>query len=97
MFSGGFTASAASAVAAPELSETRVRDLLGALEGKGLIVPVPAHGEKRWTFLQTVAEYAAEQLTRAGEREQIADRHLAHLSCAYAARADTAAGRGGRA
>ena len=70
MFSGGFTASAASAVAAPELSETRVRDLLGALEGKGLIVPVPTHGEQRWTFLQTVAEYAAEQLARAGEREQ---------------------------
>ncbi len=88
VFSGGFTASAASAVAAPELSETRVRDLLGALEGKGLIVPVPTHGEKRWTFLQTVAEYAAEQLARAGELERIADRHLAHF-LAYAAHADT--------
>jgi predicted ATPase/DNA-binding CsgD family transcriptional regulator len=89
VFSGGFTASAARAVAAHELSETRVRDLLGALEGKGLIMPaMPAHGQKRWTFLQTVAEYAAEQLARTGERAQIADRHLAHF-LAYAAHADT--------
>jgi predicted ATPase/DNA-binding CsgD family transcriptional regulator len=88
VFSGGFTASAARAVAAPELSVTRVRDLLGALDGKGLIMPVPTHGEKRWAFLQTVGEYAAEQLTRAGEREQIVDRHLAHF-LVYAAHADT--------
>ncbi len=89
VFSGGFTAVAASAVAAPELSETRVRDRLNALESKGLIVPVvPAHRQERWAFLQTVAEYAAAQLTRAGEREQIADRHLAHF-LAYAAHADT--------
>ena len=87
VFSGGFTASAASAVATPELIQTRVRDLLGVLEGKGLIMPVPTHGEQRWAFLQTVGEYAAEQLTRAGEREQIAERHLAHF-LAYAAHAD---------
>ena len=89
VFSGGFTAAAARAVGAPELSETRVRDLLGVLEGKGLIMPaVPVHEQKRWTFLQTVAEYAAAQLTRAGEREQIAERHLVHFR-AYAAQADT--------
>jgi len=89
VFSGGFTPSATRAVAAPELSETRVRALLGALEEKGLIVPVlPRHGETRWTFLQTVGEYAAEQLTRAGEREQIMERHLAHF-LTYAVHADT--------
>ncbi len=94
VFRGGFTASAASAVAAPELSERRVRELLEALAGKGLImpvpvpVPVPAHGLERWAFLQTVAEYATDQLAREGEQEQIADRHLAHF-LAYAAHAGT--------
>ncbi|MGO9247157.1 MAG: helix-turn-helix transcriptional regulator [Solirubrobacteraceae bacterium] len=88
VFSGGFTAGAAGAVAAPEPSETRVRELLEALEGKGLIVPVvSAHERERWTLLQTVAEYAAEQLTRAGEWEQIADRHLAWFR-SYAASAN---------
>ena len=88
VFYGGFTASAARAIAAPELSETRVRELLGALEEKGLIVPVvPPHGQQRWRFLQTVAEYAAEQLAQEGEGEEVADRHLAHF-LTYAARAD---------
>ena len=88
VFSGGFTASAVRAAGAPELSVTRVRELLEALGAKGLIVPVPTHGEKRWTLLQTVGEYAAEQLASAGEWEEIAERHLAHF-VAYAAHADT--------
>jgi predicted ATPase/DNA-binding CsgD family transcriptional regulator len=88
VFSGGFTARAARAVAIPELSDTRVRDLLDALEGKGLIVPVLAHEQERWTFLRTIDEYAAEQLARTGEREEVAERHLAHF-LAYAAHADT--------
>jgi predicted ATPase/DNA-binding CsgD family transcriptional regulator len=88
VFSGGFTVSAARAVAAPERSETSVRDNLVALAAQGLIAPVPACGEERWTFLQTIGEYATEQLTRAGEREQIADRHLACF-LAYAAHANS--------
>ncbi len=88
VFSAGFTARAARAVAAPELSETRVRDRLDALEGKGLIMPVLADGQERWTFLLTIGEYAAEQLARAGEWEETAKRHLAHF-LTYATRADT--------
>ena len=89
VFSGGFTASAAHAVAAPGLSQTRVRELVEALAGKGLIVPVVStHGQERWTLLQTVAEYATEQLVRAGEWGEIADRHLSYF-LAYAAHTDT--------
>lgn len=88
VFSGGFTVAAARAVAAPAESKGHVRGLLVGLEAKGLIMPMPAGGQERWAFLQTVAEYAAEQLTQSGERDQIADRHLAHF-LAYAAHADT--------
>lgn len=87
-FSGGFTAAAARAVGAPDTSPARVRDVLDSLEVKGLTVPVPAHEDDRWTLLQTVGEYAAEQLAQQGEREEIADRHCAWFR-AYAARADT--------
>ena len=86
-FSGGFTQSAAHAVATPDAGEARVRDLLDALEAKGLVVPVPAKGEPRWTLLHTVGEYATEQLEVEGEQEQIADRHLAWFR-ACAAQAD---------
>ncbi len=47
----------------------------------------PGHEPERWTILQTVAEYAAGQLTQAGEHEASADRHLAWFS-AWAAQAD---------
>jgi predicted ATPase/DNA-binding CsgD family transcriptional regulator len=95
IFSGGFTGAAAHAVAFPETSEADVRDQLGVLEAKGLLVPGVVGGrkgaagaEKRWAFLQTVGEYAAEQLASTGECERIADRHLAWFE-AYAARAGT--------
>lgn len=87
-FSGGFTVAAAHAVTAPEESETHVAGLLQALEAKGLIMPLPAKGNERWTLLQTVGEYAAEQLAAEGEREEIAERHLAWFH-AYASQADT--------
>lgn len=70
------------------LATSREPLAMETLAGKGLIMPVPAHGHERWAFLQTVAEYAAEQLARAGEWEEIAERHLAHF-LAYSAHADT--------
>lgn len=86
-FSGGFTADAARSVAASGQSVKHVRDLLHALERKGLLVPAPAGAPERWRLLSTVAEYAGEQLTRAGERDELADRHLAWFA-AWAAHAD---------
>ncbi|MGH2852593.1 MAG: ATP-binding protein [Solirubrobacteraceae bacterium] len=87
-FCGGFTAPAARAVAAPETSPERVQRMLDALEAKGLIVPMRAGRERRWTFLETVGEYAAAQLAAAGESEPIADLHLRWFR-GYAARADS--------
>jgi predicted ATPase/DNA-binding CsgD family transcriptional regulator len=86
-FAGGFTAAAARAVAMPAASETDVRAVLETLEAKGLIVPMAAKGRPRWAFLQTVAEYAAEQLAMHDDVEQLRARHLDWF-LAYAAAAD---------
>jgi predicted ATPase/DNA-binding CsgD family transcriptional regulator len=76
-FTGGFTATSARAVALPEESEEETLRLLRALATKGLLDPLEARNEERWTLLRTVGEYAAEQLALAGEQRQAADRHLA--------------------
>jgi predicted ATPase/DNA-binding CsgD family transcriptional regulator len=77
-FGGGWDTAAARAVALPGASETEVSGLLLGLEEKGLIVPVPAERQTRWSFLETVADYAAEQLAPdAEEQETVRDRQLA--------------------
>jgi predicted ATPase/DNA-binding CsgD family transcriptional regulator len=86
-FAGGFTAMSARAVAMPEASETDVRAVLETFEAKGLIVPMAAKGRPRWAFLQTVAEYAAEQLELDDDIEQLRSRHLDWF-LGYAAAAD---------
>jgi predicted ATPase/DNA-binding CsgD family transcriptional regulator len=76
-FAGGWDAAAARAVALPDASETEVSGLLSALEAKGLIVPVAAGGQGRWSSLQTVSDYAAQQLALDCEEEQcVHDRHM---------------------
>ena len=86
-FSGGFTADAAQAIAAPGESVTHVHDRLRALEAKGLLVGAPAGSPERWRLLSTVAEYAEERLTNAGEFDELAHRHLAWFK-AWATHAD---------
>ena len=86
-FAGGWTATAARAVALPEVSDTRVRALLGGLEAKGLIVGLPTLGEERWSFLQTVAAYETEQLSLDADEADVFDRHLAWF-VSWAAEAD---------
>jgi predicted ATPase/DNA-binding CsgD family transcriptional regulator len=87
VFAGGWTAEAARAIALPDASETYVRGLLNALEAKGLIVAIATGGRERWSFLQTVAEYAAGHLALDPDIEQVRDRHVSWF-CAYAAEVD---------
>ncbi|MCW3019367.1 MAG: putative HTH-type transcriptional regulator, partial [Solirubrobacterales bacterium] len=87
IFSGGWEAAAARTVALPEASQTHVRELLGGLAAKGLIVETPAAGAQRWSLLRTVGEYAAEQLALRGEPEELRARHL-EWACAFACEAD---------
>ncbi|WP_328401329.1 winged helix-turn-helix domain-containing protein [Streptomyces sp. NBC_00390] len=56
-----------------------VADALGALIDKSLVVAVPAPGgQTRYRLLETVAEYAAERLDEARERDAVERLHLAH-------------------
>lgn len=87
VFAGGWTAEAAHAVALPDASEAYVRGLLDALAAKGLTVLSAAGGRERWSFLQTVAEYAAGHLELDPDAQEVRDRHLAWF-CAYADEAD---------
>jgi predicted ATPase/DNA-binding CsgD family transcriptional regulator len=87
VFSGEFNTAAAHGIAAPGERVTHVHDLLQTLERKGLLVPTPDDAPQRWRLLSTVAEYAGEELARAGERDELADRHLSWLK-AWAAQAD---------
>jgi predicted ATPase/DNA-binding CsgD family transcriptional regulator/tetratricopeptide (TPR) repeat protein len=87
-FGGGWDTAGARAVALSTASETEVGGWLLGLEEKGLIVRVPAGGPTRWSFLETVADYAAEQLALdAEEQEAVRDRQLAWFH-AFAADSD---------
>jgi len=74
-FVGGFDADAAIAVA----QDTGI-DQLGSLVDKSLIV-VSAEPTKRtrYRMLETVREFALEQLAAAGELETVRDHHLEHF------------------
>jgi len=79
VFSGGFTLDAAQAVAATDISD----DALGVITGlvnKSLLRPEPARtGEPRFGMLETLREYAWEQLTTLGDADATRDRQLAYF------------------
>jgi predicted ATPase/DNA-binding winged helix-turn-helix (wHTH) protein len=80
LFSGGFTASSAQQLAGDAtLDEWAVLDGLGALVEKSLVVAPGGAGNKptepRFSLLETVRDYAREQLRAAGEGEALARRH----------------------
>jgi non-specific serine/threonine protein kinase len=79
VFSGGFTLDAAQAAAATHGPD----DALGMITGlvnKSLLRHEPSRtGEARFGMLETVREYAWEQLTAPGEADATRDRHLAYF------------------
>ncbi|MFD7263252.1 BTAD domain-containing putative transcriptional regulator [Streptomyces sp. NPDC059874] len=79
VFAGGCDLDAAEAVCADPSYD--VADVLGSLVDKSLVVaaPGPDGSAMRYRLLETVGEYAAEQLTAAGgDREATERRHLVH-------------------
>jgi tetratricopeptide (TPR) repeat protein len=75
-FAGGCTLAAAEAVVADELvAELDVLDLLSRLVDKSLLVADQAAEEARFGMLETVRQYAREQLLHAGEAETVLRRH----------------------
>jgi predicted ATPase/DNA-binding XRE family transcriptional regulator len=77
VFAGGFTLAAAEAVADPAMSAT-VFDGVAALVEQSLLQPsAGTETEPRYQLLETVREYGLEQLTAAGETDEVRQRHAA--------------------
>ena len=79
VFAGGWTLSAAEAVCHDDrLGEAEVVDLLGELVAKSLVVFSfdEQQGESRYRLLETLREFALEQLQESGEEEPNRRRHL---------------------
>jgi predicted ATPase/DNA-binding CsgD family transcriptional regulator len=78
VFTGGWTIEAAEAVSAPE--HTDVLDTLATLMDHSLVQRMATTtGEPRFTMLETIREFAREQLTGTGDRDAIEDRHRLHF------------------
>jgi tetratricopeptide (TPR) repeat protein len=77
VFRGGWTLEAAEAVCAGEgLAVDAVLDRLAGLVDQSLVVPSAANGaHSRFEMLETIREYAAEQLVAAGEAAAVRARH----------------------
>lgn len=77
VFNGGWTLSAATAVAGYGMDEFAVLDALTRLADKSLLVIDRESGpEARYTMLETVKHYAMERLVESGEETVIRDRYL---------------------
>lgn len=79
VFVEGFTLEAASAVA---MGEPRGNSLetISALVNKNLLQRAPTRtSEPRFGMLETIREYASEQLTMTGEADRTRDRHLEYF------------------
>ena len=76
VFAGGAALGEAEAVCGPaaELDE-EVFDGLAALVDQSLLRPVETTGEPRFQALQTIRDFAREQLDASGETDQIRERH----------------------
>ena len=94
VFHGGWTLEAAEAVAAgDDISAGDVLDLLGGLVNRSMVV-CDVGSPTRYRMLETLRQYAADELARSGEGEQAAARH-ARFFRAFADEAEVALrGRG---
>ena len=77
VFSGGWTFEAVAAVTPEEDDEFEVLDLLARLVDKSLVVVErDAQGAMRYRFLESVRQFALEQLDGSGEGVMLRERHL---------------------
>ncbi len=76
VFTGTFSLDACESVCTdPGEPPAAIVDRLTALVDKSLLVYDPGDAGTRYRFLETVREYAAEQLAAAGETDALRDRH----------------------
>ncbi|MGE5376309.1 MAG: adenylate/guanylate cyclase domain-containing protein [Bacteroidota bacterium] len=76
VFSGGWTMEAAEAVA----GDAEAFDGLAGLVNKSLVNVEEQHGGSRYSYLETVRQYALEKLVEAGEADETRSRHVNYMS-----------------
>jgi predicted ATPase/DNA-binding SARP family transcriptional activator len=87
VFHGGWTLAAAeSVVADATVPSADVVDIVGRLVDRSLVIVEPG-APSRYRMLETLREYAAEQLPARGRHEAVARRHAAYFTD-FVARAD---------
>jgi predicted ATPase len=80
IFSGGFTADAAEAVATDDaMTGTDAIDRLADLVGKSLVVADLSGARPRFRLLETTRVYALDMLREGAEHDRIARRHAEHF------------------
>jgi non-specific serine/threonine protein kinase len=88
VFRGGFDVASAAAVV-EDGDEDRALSGIESLLDKSLLRLVDGDGERRFTMLETVREFAKEQLAASGEDDAIRNRHATHfLTLAERARSE---------
>lgn len=86
VFAGGFTLEAVEAVCAGgEVREDAALDLLTQLVDRSLVVAREQETTARYHLLETVRQYALEQLAAAGEEEALRAAHARHVAAEVAA------------
>jgi predicted ATPase/DNA-binding XRE family transcriptional regulator len=83
VFVGGWTLEAAESVCGGEggggLESNQILDLLSQLLNKSLVLVETRRAESRYHFLETIRQYALEQLSEAEEASSMRAKHLAYF------------------
>jgi predicted ATPase/class 3 adenylate cyclase len=80
VFAGGFDLTAATDVCGEGLDEYIVLDLLDSLVRKSLVNAEPGTSGTRYSILETIRQFAEEQLAAANATEAIRDRHARYFA-----------------
>jgi hypothetical protein len=80
VFAGGFDLESACAVAGSDQDEFEVLNLLDALVRKSLLVADRSSGHARFSMLETIRQFAEEQLVASGEASEIRAAHSRYFA-----------------
>jgi predicted ATPase/class 3 adenylate cyclase len=79
IFSGGWTLEAAEAICSdPGIDRSDILDTLASLVDKSLVISETTVESTRFRMLETIRQYALEQLQVAGELDELRQRHLGY-------------------
>jgi hypothetical protein len=81
VFAGGFDLQSACAVAGShDLDEYAILEVLDALVRKSLLIADPSSGRTRFSMLETIRQFAEEQLVARGEASEVRTAHACYFA-----------------